>query len=260
MGRLLCLDVGDRRIGLAVSDEMRLFASPFGLIERVGWGPDVKKVRAAFDETAADYLVLGLPKNMDGTEGFQAEKVRAFAQQLEKAGMRVEFCDERLSTVEAEHALIEGGMRRENRKTHVDKVAAAVILQRYLDTNSQKTARNAGAEDQMTDEFDTMDNEDMEGMDENQIIELMDEDGVTSRFEYLTTIDHEGKLYVALLLIDEEADEEAEDEDDGEVVILEIQKDENGEDIYATVEDEAISDAVFDKFLKLVAEMDEDEE
>jgi len=239
---------------------MRLFASPFGLIERIGWGPDVKKVRAAFDETGADFLVLGLPKNMDGTEGFQAEKVRAFAQQLEKAGMKVEFCDERLSTVEAEHALIEGGMRRENRKTHVDKVAAAVILQRYLDTLTQKAARNAGVEEQMTDEFDTMDNEDLEGMDENQIIELTDEEGVTSRFEYLTTIDHEGKLYVALLLIDEEADEETDEEDDGEVVILEIQKDENGEDIYATVEDETISDAVFEKFLKLVAEMDEDEE
>ena len=105
----------------------------------------------------------------------------------------------------------------------------------------------------MTDEINEVNAEEME---ENQIIELTDEDGVTSRFEYLTTIDHEGKLYVVLMLIDEEAD----DDDDGEVVILEIQKDENGEDVYATVEDEKISDAVFEKFLQLVAEQEEDEE
>lgn len=253
MGRLLCLDVGDRRIGLAVSDEGRRFANPFGLIERVGWGPDVKKVREAFDRAEADYLVLGLPRNMDGSEGFQAEKVRLFAEQLQKAGMDVDFCDERLSTVEAEHALIEGGMRRGKRKTHVDKVAAAVILQRYLDTINQPNAWSEGGEEPMTDEINEVNAEEME---ENQIIELTDEDGVTSRFEYLTTIDHEGKLYVVLMLIDEEAD----DDDDGEVVILEIQKDENGEDVYATVEDEKISDAVFEKFLQLVAEQEEDEE
>ena len=87
------------------------------------------------------------------------------------------------------------------------------------------------------------------------IIELTDEDGVTSQFEYLTTIEYEGELYVVLMLLDE--DEEKDDED-GEVLILRIEKDpETDEDIYVSVDDDAISQAVFDKFLAM---MDEEEE
>ena len=89
------------------------------------------------------------------------------------------------------------------------------------------------------------------------IIELTDEDGVTSQFEYLTTVEHEGKLYVVLMLLDEEAEQ---DDDEGEVIILEIQKDENGEDVYASVDDDGISDAVFQKFLEIVDEQDEEDE
>ena len=89
------------------------------------------------------------------------------------------------------------------------------------------------------------------------IIELTDEDGVTTQFEYLTTVEHEGKLYVVLMLLDEEAEM---DDDEGEVIILEIQKDENGEDVYASVDDDEISDAVFQKFLEIVDEQDEEDE
>ena len=265
MNRLICLDVGDRRIGIAVSDPLGIFASPHSVLERVGWGPDVKHIRRIFDETGADRIICGLPRNMDGSEGFQAEKVRQFAQQLENAGMPVEFTDERLSTVEAEHALLEGGVRRDGRKTRVDKVAAAVILQRYLDklSNERTAPEGAEKEDVMTDdtgrkdpEFEEEDDEDDEDYG-NQIIELTDEDGETSQFEYLTTVDHEGKLYVVLMLLDEEAEQ---DDDEGEVIILEIQKDENGEDIYVSVEDDAVSDAVFQKFLEIVDEQNEEED
>ena len=87
---------------------------------------------------------------------------------------------------------------------------------------------------------------------------LTDENGETNQFEYLTTVDHEGKLYVVLMLLDEDA--EPNDEDEGEVIILEIQKDENGEDIYVSVDDDAVSDAVFQKFLEIVDEQDEEED
>ena len=133
MGRIVCLDVGDVRIGVACSDMLKMIATPHSVIKRVGWGPDVKQIMAICKEQEAEFVLCGLPRNMDGTEGFQAEKVRLFAQQIEKAGMEVRFEDERLSTVSAEHALIEGGMHREDRRGHVDKVAAAVILQGYLD-------------------------------------------------------------------------------------------------------------------------------
>ena len=86
------------------------------------------------------------------------------------------------------------------------------------------------------------------------IVELTDEDGVTSRFEYLTTIDHEGELYVVLMLLEEEQNDE-----EGEVLILKIEKDpETDEDIYVSVEDEAISQAVFEKFLAMVEEEEEE--
>jgi uncharacterized protein YrzB (UPF0473 family) len=91
---------------------------------------------------------------------------------------------------------------------------------------------------------------------DDEIIELTDEDGVTSKFEYLTTIDHEGELYVVLMLLED--DEKTEDDEDGEVLILKIEKDkETGEDIYVSIEDDAVSQAVFDKF---VAMMDEENE
>lgn len=265
MGRLMCLDVGDRRIGIALSDPLRMFASPHSVLERVGWGPDVKAIRRIFDESGADGIICGLPRNMDGSEGFQAEKVRRFAEQLQLSGMPVEFTDERLSTVEAEHALLEGGMRREERRTHVDKVAAAVILQRCLDRASNERSARDGTEkeDAMTDDTGRKDpafEEDDEDDEDygNQIIELTDENGETNQFEYLTTVDHEGKLYVVLMLLDEDA--EPNDEDEGEVIILEIQKDENGEDIYVSVDDDAVSDAVFQKFLEIVDEQDEEED
>lgn len=133
-GRILALDVGDKRIGVAVSDATRLIASPHSVYTRVGYSPDVKHVQRLCDEVGAELVVCGLPRNMDGSVGFQAEKVMAFAEKLREAGLTVAFQDERLSTVSAHQALIAGGMRRDDRKGVVDKVAAAVILQQYLDS------------------------------------------------------------------------------------------------------------------------------
>ncbi len=140
-GRLMCLDVGDVRIGVAFSDESRIIATPHSVYTRVGWGPDTKYLSRLMAENGASEIVCGLPLNMDGSEGFQAQKVRAFAEQLIKAGITVHFQDERLTTVSAHEVLIEGGMKREQRKGTVDKVAAAFILQSYLDENAGQTAK-----------------------------------------------------------------------------------------------------------------------
>ena len=143
-GRILGLDVGDVRIGIAVSDETRLIATPHSVYTRVGWGPDVKHIQRIYAEARGALVVCGLPRNMDGSVGFQAEKVMAFAEQLRKAGLPVVFQDERLSTVSAHQALIEGGMRRDSRKGTVDKVAAAVILQSYLDGQGREAPAGNG--------------------------------------------------------------------------------------------------------------------
>ena len=131
--RILCLDVGDARIGVAVSDPGRMIATPVEVIHRIGWGPDCRRIKELADQYETDEVLSGLPLNMDGSEGFQAKKVREFCDQVEKRGLTVLYQDERLTTVTAEDALIEGRMHRQDRKKNVDKVAAALILQEWLD-------------------------------------------------------------------------------------------------------------------------------
>ena len=130
------LDVGDVRIGVAVSDLMGLTANPRETYVRKK--NDIAADIAYFCEYAkkedADAFVLGLPKNMDGTEGPRAEVTRQFGDMLAAAsGLPVIYQDERLTTVSAERVLLEADMRREKRKQVIDKVAAAIILQAYLD-------------------------------------------------------------------------------------------------------------------------------
>lgn len=133
------LDVGDVRIGVAVSDLMGLTANPRETYVRKK--NDIAADIAYFCEYAkkedADAFVLGLPKNMDGTEGPRAEVTRQFGDMLAAAsGLPVIYQDERLTTVSAERVLLEADMRREKRKQVIDKVAAAIILQAYLDRRS----------------------------------------------------------------------------------------------------------------------------
>jgi putative holliday junction resolvase len=132
LGRILCLDIGERRIGVAVSDELGTIASPVGMIRREG---DVaREVRSLIDQYGAVRLVAGLPVGLSGREGPQAATVREFTDALAgEIDLPLEYWDERLSTAVAERSLIEGGTRRNKRKGKVDAVAAAVILQGYLD-------------------------------------------------------------------------------------------------------------------------------
>lgn len=133
MGRLIGLDVGDRRIGIAVSDALGLIASPWGTYTRVGSGADILYFQRLFGDLDAEGFVVGLPRNMDGSEGIQARKARAFGQALQDAGLPAVFWDERLSTVSAHRSLTQGGVRGSRRREAVDRVAAALILQGWLD-------------------------------------------------------------------------------------------------------------------------------
>ena len=131
-GRVIAMDVGDVRIGVAVSDPLGLIAQPLEVYKRVGYTPDVKYALALCKRYETNRIVLGLPLNMDGSLGGQAEKVKALGDRMSEAGLRVEYQDERMTTVTAERALIDGQMRREARRETVDKVAAAVILEQWL--------------------------------------------------------------------------------------------------------------------------------
>lgn len=244
--RLVALDVGDARIGVAVSDMSRLIATPIDTIHRVGFGPDVRRVLDICRQQDTTLIVSGLPLNLNGTEGPQAEKVRLFCQQLEKAGLTVYYQDERLTTVTAEKALLEDNMHRAERRQHVDKVAAAIILQQYLDAQ-----REAGQYDAQESEAVPMTEE------ESNIIELVDENGESVSFEHLATLEHEGVYYIALMLLD---DDHSSEDEEGEVVIMQITEDEDGNECYVPVEDDELQAVVFEKFLALMAEEEEDDE
>lgn len=145
--RLIALDVGDKRIGVASSDLSQTIASPHSVINRIGFSKDVLAIKKIYDELDAELIVIGLPRNMDGSIGFQSEKVMMLVEKLNEAGLNTTLWDERLTTVIANKALIEGNMRREDRRYTVDKIAASIILQSYLDSNKIKRSQGSTQEE-----------------------------------------------------------------------------------------------------------------
>ena len=136
--RVIALDVGDVRIGVAVSDPTGTIAQPLEVYRRVGFGPDSWYVLSLCEKYDTRHVLLGLPLNMDGTAGVQAQKAQAFGRVLEEKGLEVSYQDERMTTVTAENVLISGSVRREDRKLYVDKLAAAVILEQWLASQNQQ--------------------------------------------------------------------------------------------------------------------------
>ncbi len=128
------LDVGDRRIGVAVSDALGYTAQGKGVIKRDDLQSDLEKIKEYIEKHQVDELIIGLPKNMDNSLGPQAEKVKNFAGFLRnRLDIPVKLWDERLTTRQAEEVLIQGDVSRARRKEVIDKMAAVLILQNYLD-------------------------------------------------------------------------------------------------------------------------------
>lgn len=135
--RILGLDVGDVLIGVAVSDPMEIIANGLDSIKRTTPKEDVKVLKNIADEYEVEKMVIGLPKMMNGEIGIQAEKVLEFAEFLKiTVNVPIIMWDERLTTAAATRTLIEADMSRKKRKKVVDKVAATIILQNYLDSRS----------------------------------------------------------------------------------------------------------------------------
>ncbi len=140
--RIMGLDYGSVTVGVAVSDALQLTAQPVEVIKRKGENK-LRQTLARIDELVEEYeigcIVLGNPKNMNNTTGERAEKTVEFMHKLSaRIGLEVILWDERLTTVSAMNVLKEGGVRRENRKIYVDKLAAAFILQGYLDSKNHR--------------------------------------------------------------------------------------------------------------------------
>jgi putative Holliday junction resolvase len=133
--RILGIDYGQKRIGIAISDEMAIVATPVGNVEENGVNAAVAAIAKMVVERGAGKIVVGLPRNMDGSIGPKAQETQAFVEKLKtRVNVPIQMWDERLTTKAAERALIEADVSRKKRREVVDKMAAQMILQSYLDS------------------------------------------------------------------------------------------------------------------------------
>lgn len=136
--RKMGLDYGEVRIGVAFSDLLNIIANGYESYTRKDLETDLKYLTKLAHEHEVDEIVMGLPINMDGTEGERVQATRTFGEQLKEAsGLKISYIDERLTSVSAERLLISADVRRENRKKVIDKISATIILQNYLDKLSK---------------------------------------------------------------------------------------------------------------------------
>lgn len=136
--RILALDHGTRRVGVAVSDELLIIAQPLEYIPPEPFPDFLKRLREIMAEKNVTLILIGMPRNMDGTYGPAAGKVREFVAALQnEITVAIKTVDERLTTVQAQRSLLQANLRRAQRKEKVDQTAAAILLQSYLDNRPQ---------------------------------------------------------------------------------------------------------------------------
>ena len=233
--RIVALDVGDRRIGIAVSDRLGMTAQPIETYTRVGYGPDVRHIAALAQQYETNRILCGLPRNMDGSQGGQAQKVHEFAAKLEEADLSVAYYDERLTTVLAEDALLEANMSRADRKKKVDMVAAVVILQSYLDAQAAQSKRSEAPDEAETE----LEEED------GDVLDMEDEDGNVISFVLSARIPYRGEEYV-LLTCAQDAGDVAKDEN----FIMKSTMDEEGNPCYLSLDDEHLINEIYAAHLR----------
>lgn len=245
--RMIAFDIGDKRIGVAVSDPFNTFALPGETYVRTGnAAADARALARMAEEMGAGRIVCGLPLNADGSDSAQTEKTRRFAALLaESTAIPVVFEDERFTTTEAERVLIAGGVRREKRKNSIDSIAASYILEGYLHKIEKEKTMN---EEEKLHEGECDCEEE-----EVNLVELIDEEGKVHKCYHIGTIEYKDGWYAFF-----QSAEEGEEETD-EVTILQIVGEDGAEEL-VPVEDEKLLDEVFDEFCRVMEEDDDADE
>ena len=257
MERFLCLDIGEKRIGIAVSDPFNSYALPVQTYNRKNLKTDLEHIKNLAHEKGATALVCGLPVNFDGTDSIQTKRAKFFIEKLtETIGIEIFEVDERCTSIEAEEVLIEQGKRREERKGLVDSLAAASILQGFLNDKNRKV--NKGDKTMSDKEKKCSCGCDEHGHDhdcdcgcnmEDEIVELTTEDGKKLKFYFVGTIEYKGKNYSAF-----EPAEQIDGIEDDDLIIFELSGDDEETADLLPVEDEALLDEVFEEFCRLLEE------
>ena len=277
MERFLCLDIGDKRIGVAVSDPFNSYALPVGTYQRKNLKTDLARMAEYVREKGATAVVCGLPVNFDGTPSVQTEKAKFFIERLkETVGAKVYAVDERCTTCEAEETLIAQGKSRSERKRFVDSLAACEILRGFLDqlkvsarkaekgddVMSEKEKKTCGCgcdcenEEHTHCDHDDCDCEDCDdgcdcGCCDDDIVELTGDDGKKMKFYFIGTIEYKGKAYSAF-----EPAEKIDGIEEDDLIIFELSGDDEETAELLPIDDESLLDEVFNEFCRV---MEEDE-
>lgn len=241
--RILGLDYGDKRIGVAVSDQLKLIASALEIIYRKSTSKftiEDKRLNQIINEYDVDKIVVGCPKNLNNSYGWQSEKTLSFKLHLEELfpGLEIILWDERFSSICARKILLEAGIDSRGQKKIVDKVAAVFILQGYLDYLNSK-------------EDNKMDYEEFEN-DRNNIIVMFDDDGNEQELFVLGSVEDNGQKY---LIVSENLDSDAEEQD--VVILKEISSDDEENADYHIVEDDDELEHIINLFEQQYDEEDE---
>ncbi len=266
------MDLGDKRIGVAVSDPFNSYSLPVETYNRKNLKTDLERVARYISEKGATAVVCGLPVNFDGTPSVQTKKAEFFIEKLRERGIKVITVDERCTSVAAEETLYSQGKSRAEVKRFVDSLAAAEILQGYLnDLKKEKANKGAiimkeeerkhhcdcGCEDHEEhehvhshDDCDCCEDDDCCDCGcEDEIVELTTDDGKKLKFYVVGTIEYKGKNYSAF-----EPAEKIDGIEDDDLVIFELSGDDEESADLLPIEDEQLLDEVFEEFCRVLEE------
>ncbi|MBQ8295025.1 MAG: Holliday junction resolvase RuvX [Clostridia bacterium] len=248
--RAIAFDIGNKRIGVAISDPFNEYAMPCETYVRVGnFQKDVAMIAKIAEDRGVGVIVCGLPYNFDGTESIQTVKTRQFIEALkEKTSLPIELEDERFTTMQARETQIMGGVKREDRKKTIDSIAASYILESFLSREKNKNKKSE--EISMLDNENEL-NEEYED-EENRIFELEAEDGTVEKLYHIATIEYRGGMYCCF----QKAEPETEEEED-EIAIFNLQG-EGDDALLVPLEDEQLLDEVFAEFCHQYEDYEDD--
>lgn len=236
--RAIAFDIGNKRIGVAISDPFNEYAMPCETYTRTrNFQADVEAIAKIAKDRGVGVIVCGMPFNFDGTESIQTVKTREFVDALrQKTDLPIELEDERFTTMQARETQIMGGIKREDRKKTIDSIAASYILESWL---AREKIKNKKVEEPiMNNEF----NEEFYEEEEDRIFEVEAEDGTVEKLYHIATIEYRKAMYC----IFQKAEPETEEEED-EVIIFALQG-EGDDAMLVPIEDAQLLDEVFAEF------------
>lgn len=247
--RAIAFDIGNKRIGVAISDPFNEYAMPCDTYVRVGnFLKDVEAIAKIAEERGVGVIVCGIPYNFDGSESIQTVKTQEFIDALrQKTSLPIELEDERFTTMQARETQIQGGIKRGDRKKTIDSIAASYILESYLcRMKNKKTEVSPMKEElEMMDEY---------ADEESRIFEFEADDGTIEKLYHIATIEYKGAMYCCF----QKAEPECEEEED-EVVIFGL-KGEGDDAMLVPLDDEQLLDEVFAEFCHQYEEYENSDE